>query len=338
MKFKKSTAVIIRGITFAEGETVTDYKAVITGLLSTVFKMDKAKIDEILADGKPTAEVSTAILDADKARVKAFKEAQEKEKFQEGFKKAKSEVLTEAEKAIKEKYGVESDRTGLELIEDVVAKASEGTGAAKKAKDLTPEDIRATETYLTMEKGFKKQLKEQGEAHTEAINKIQETHTKEKTFGTVAEDGLKTFNGLNPVLSQDATIAANQRQVFVSILAQYDYKELEDGTKVPMKDGKVLLDGHGHAITFDDHVKTIASSLYDFAANNEGENSGAGKTKEELAAEELAKKQAGAYPANVKKPTTQEELNTLIFNGDLSASDKRIVMETFNTEKGITVE
>src|SRR5690606_20594763 len=101
--------------------------------------------------------------------------------FQEGYAKAKKEERVKFEAEIKEKFDLESDKTGTELIEDLIVNK---TG---KAGELTEQDIKKSETYRNMEKTFKKQLTETEEEYKTRLTKLETQNKKEKAFMTVKD-------------------------------------------------------------------------------------------------------------------------------------------------------
>ena len=77
-----------------------DYQKILTGVLAKTLNIGDGEISELLKDGEniTESEVTKKILDLDKERVSKLKTGSDTEKFQEGYKQAKSEVLTEFEK------------------------------------------------------------------------------------------------------------------------------------------------------------------------------------------------------------------------------------------------
>jgi hypothetical protein len=97
------------------------------------------------------------LLDEDAKRVEAIKKSVDtKPAFQDGFKKAQGEILTKFEKDLKEKFGLESDKMGLELVEELVSKKSEGG----QGGDLTEDAIKRSKVFQDMESNLKKQIKQ----------------------------------------------------------------------------------------------------------------------------------------------------------------------------------
>lgn len=304
-------------------------KTIITGLLSKAYNFDNGKIAELFKDGETElseqqqTEILNKILEIDAQRVENIKKSvDKKDAFQDGFKKAKSEVLTDFEKGLKEKFGIESDKTGLELIEEVVSKKSEGG----QGGDVTEDAIKRSKVFQDMESNLKKQVTTVKTEYETKINEIQDGYKAEKTFSNVSQKALQIFNGLNPILPQNKTVADNQVKFFVNTLKDFKFDVQDERIVVMDKDGKVIEDGHGNSRSFEDIVKETASGLFEFKANNGGSGSGNG-----------GQGQGGSgssYAGNV--PKTFEELEKVMGDNSISIEDRSNIMAEYEkAQKGI---
>ena len=304
-------------------------KTIITGLLSKAYNFDNGKIAELFKDGETELsedqqkEILQKLLDEDAKRVEAIKKSVDtKPAFQDGFKKAKSEVLTDFEKGLKEKFGIESDKTGLELVEEVVSKKSEGG----QSGDITEDAIKRSKVFQDMESNLKKQITTVKNEYETKINEIQDGYKAEQTFSNVSQKALQIFNGLNPILPQNKTVADNQVKFFVNTLKDFKFDVQDERIVVMDKDGKVLEDGHGNSRSFEDIVKETASGLFEFKANNGGSGSGNG-----------GQGQGGSgssYAGNV--PKTFEELEKVMSDTSISIEDRSNIMAEYEkAQKGI---
>ena len=304
-------------------------KTIITGLLSKAYNFDNGKIAELFKDGETElseqqqTEILNKILEIDAQRVENIKKSvDKKDAFQDGFKKAKSEVLTDFEKGLKEKFGVESDKTGLELVEELVSKKSEGG----QGGDLTEDAIKRSKVFQDMESNLKKQITTVKTEYETKINEIQDGYKAEQTFSNVSQKALQIFNGLNPILPQNKTVADNQVKIFVNTLKDFKFDVQDERIVVMDKDGKVLEDGHGNSRSFEDIVKETASGLFEFKANNGGSGSGNG-----------GQGQGGSgssYAGNV--PKTFEELEKVMSDTSISIEDRSNIMAEYEkAQKGI---
>ena len=305
-------------------------KTIITGLLSKAYNFDNGKIAELFKDGETElseqqqTEILNKILEIDAQRVENIKKSvDKKDAFQDGFKKAKSEVLTDFEKGLKEKFGIESDKTGLELIEEVVSKKSEGG----QGGDVTEDAIKRSKVFQDMESNLKKQVTTVKTEYETKINEIQDGYKAEQTFSNVSQKALQIFNGLNPILPQNKTVADNQVKFFVNTLKDFKFDVQDERIVVMDKDGKVIEDGHGNSRSFEDIVKETASGLFVFKANNGGSGSGNGGQQGQGGS-------GSSYAGNV--PKTFEELEKVMSDTSISIEDRSNIMAEYEkAQKGI---
>ena len=304
-------------------------KTIITGLLSKAYNFDNGKIAELFKDGETELsedqqkEILQKLLDEDAKRVEAIKKSVDtKPAFQDGFKKAQGEILTKFEKDLKEKFSLESDKMGLELVEELVSKKSEGG----QGGDLTEDAIKRSKVFQDMESNLKKQVTTVKTEYETKINEIQDGYKAEQTFSNVSQKALQIFNGLNPILPQNKTVADNQVKFFVNTLKDFKFDVQDERIVVMDKDGKVLEDGHGNSRSFEDIVKETASGLFEFKANNGGSGSGNG-----------GQGQGGSgssYAGNV--PKTFEELEKVMSDTSISIEDRSNIMAEYEkAQKGI---
>ena len=304
-------------------------KTIITGLLSKAYNFDNGKIAELFKDGETELsedqqkEILQKLLEEDAKRVEAIKKSVDtKPAFQDGFKKAQGEILTKFEKDLKEKFGLESDKMGIELVEELVSKKSEGG----QGGDLTEDAIKRSKVFQDMESNLKKQITTVKTEYETKINEIQDGYKAEQTFSNVSQKALQIFNGLNPILPQNKTVADNQVKFFVNTLKDFKFDVQDERIVVMDKDGKVLEDGHGNSRSFEDIVKETASGLFEFKANNGGSGSGNG-----------GQGQGGSgssYAGNV--PKTFEELEKVMSDTSISIEDRSNIMAEYEkAQKGI---
>jgi len=300
---------------FGDGPTGGE---VLTGLLKTVYNQTDADIAKILADGRPPAEVLTDIKALDVKRVSTLKTQAEDGKYQEGYKKAKGEVLTAHEAEVKTLFGVDSDLKGAELykhIRDVKLKES-GAGGE--------DDIKRTPTYQAMERDLQAKLKKAQDDGEAKVRELQNDFTKKETLSIASKKALDMVVGMNAIFSSNATVAETQRADFVRDLAAFEYDAKDPENILVLKDGKVQVDAHGHTLKYDQHIKNMAERRFEFKANNGGENAGNNTDPKTTA--------PAAYPANVTKPKNAAELSKVMATETLKPAEKRVVLNTYNAE------
>ena len=304
-------------------------KTIITGLLSKAYNQDTGKIAELLKNGEELSEeqqteILNKILELDTQRVENIKKSvSTKEFIEQGYNKAKKEVLTKFEDELKAKFGIESDKTGQDLVDFIVSEKAEKGGSGE---GLTEDAIKRSKFYQDLESKSKKELAELKTTYEKQIEDINNGHNYEKTFSEVSQKALTIFNGLNPILPQSKTVADNQVKIFVDSLKGFKFEKQDDRIVVMDSEGKVVQDAHGNSRSFEDIVKEQASGLFEFKANNGGSGSGNG-----------GQGQGGSgssYAGNV--PKTFEELEKVMSDTSITIEDRSNIMAEYEkAQKGI---
>ena len=304
-------------------------KTIITGLLSKAYNQDTGKIAELLKNGEELSEeqqteILNKILELDTQRVENIKKSvSTKEFIEQGYNKAKKEVLTKFEDELKAKFGIESEKTGQDLVDFIVSEKAEKGGSGE---GLTEDAIKRSKFYQDLESKSRKDLSDLKTTYEKQIEDINNGHNYEKTFSEVSQKALTIFNGLNPILPQSKTVADNQVKIFVDSLKGFKFEKQDDRIVVMDSEGKVVQDGHGNSRSFEDIVKETASGLFEFKANNGGSGSGNG-----------GQGQGGSgssYAGNV--PKTFEELEKVMSDTSISIEDRSNIMADYEkAQKGI---
>lgn len=204
------------------------------------------------------------VLDKDKARVQSFKD-EATLAHDKGYKKAQGEALTKFENDLKGKYGITSDKQGIDLIEHVVVEKLKTTG-----NENDEEKIKRSSAYLSMVDKLTKEKADSVKAEQDKYNELQTKIHKESTFKSVSEIALNYIKTeLNPILPEGKTAdgkskADIQLQKFLNDLTnEYEF-EVKDGKTLISKGGKLIEDAHGHMLDLKEIVKAKASELWDF--------------------------------------------------------------------------
>ncbi len=271
------------------------------------------------ADGTLSTEIDEQafenLANVDKARIATIKASIDTTSFfDNGYKKAQSEVLTAKEKAFKEKYKIEGDYKLDELVEVIVSqKVKEANGG-----DIEETKVKSHPLFIqTLKKVEDTENAWKQKYDTDISNfktQMEQTEVKGKARSLVT----KSFLAWNPVLSEDKKKADNQVANFVdSILERYKLKEVDKvGIAILNEKGEVDTDEHGHIITLDKLVHSRASSLYDQIKQSKKGSGGNGKGEDVDDVDKRPK--SGDYTM----PETQEEFNALMFNALIPASEK----------------
>ena len=299
-------------------------KTIITGLLSKAYNQDTGKIAELLKNGvelseEEQTEVLNQILEIDSARVENIKKGiSTKEFIEQGYNKAKGEVLSKFEQSLKDKFGIESNKTGSELIEDIVSAKAEKGGSG----ELTEDNIKRSKVYQDLQAKLNTDVETTKSTLQKQIDDLQNGYKKEKTFSEIETKALSIFTGLNPILPQTKAVADNQIKNFVNSLKGFTFDIQDDRIVVMDKDGKVVEDNHGNSRSFEDIVKETASSQFEFKANNGGSGAGNGN--------------GSGSGFSGTKPKTFEDLEKITNDPNIKNEDKLIMIDEFEkAQKGL---
>jgi hypothetical protein len=209
---------------------------------------------EVLKDG-----VVDQLIALDTNRVERLrKEATEgaTRKFDDFAKKSKKEVMEKFEKDIKEQYGLESDKTGIELVNELAAKFG-------KTGNLTEDSIKTNPIFIKLESEWKENATKSQAQLQKEFDEFKYGVERNGQLNTIKSVVETEFLKLNPVLSENPVIAKNQTQEFLNRFQKYEYIINDGNIMVKNGDGR-LEDGHGNPISFDAFVKSEAEKLYDF--------------------------------------------------------------------------
>ncbi len=207
----------------------------------------------------------------DAKRMKEFarraKEEQKPElttKFDEGYSKAKKEVLKKFEEDLRGQFGLDSEKTGIELVQDIVSQVKES------------EDIKTHPEYIKLERRLQGEYipKQKHDEIAQEFDMFKKNVERDKVIGKVIDDARKIFRETNPILSKDPKRAANQESEFLRQFRNYDYEVQEDGNHVIIKDGKRLENENMNAVGFPEFVKSRTKDLFDI--QEQSEKGGAG--------------------------------------------------------------
>ncbi|MES2395670.1 MAG: hypothetical protein V4549_06690 [Bacteroidota bacterium] len=294
-------------------------KEFITGVLSKTLNLDDAGVAALYnADGTMKDDALTNVLDLDVKRIAAVK-PDTKKHFDEGYKKAQSEVLTKRDKELKDKFGITSDKIGVELFNEIISEQVKKAGG-----ELNEDAVKKHPVYISAVDKLTKDKEDAVKAETEKLTQFQTEQKKKETFSSVSSKALDFFNSLKPILSTDQTKAKNQMNDFVDKLKGYEYEVQDDDKIIVLKDGKVLEDGHGNRVPFEKVVKETADKYYDFHQAEKRSNAGNGKD------EEAGK--AGSSKSPLTVPKNADEFYRTVADSSIPAKDRAEYQTTYEKQ------
>lgn len=223
----------------------------LNGFLSKTLKMDDEELASLYNEAGELTSL-TAAEKADTSRVTKLKEENDSQ-----YKRGQKEVATKFETKLKEKYGVSSDETGVDLVDLIL------TTELEKVKGKGDEDITAHPEYLKLKSESDRMLKAKDKEWQKKIEEIETKHTRESMFAKVKDRAFAELDNLRPILPEDAKKAQKWKEKYIEDFRAYDFTE-QDGMIVVLKDGKPLQDSHGYNKSFADLVKETAAEIFDF--------------------------------------------------------------------------
>lgn len=292
-----------------------DIKEFLTGVLSETLKLDEAGVASLLnEDGSIKDDAKQRVLELDAKRVADLKTGSQKTAFDDGYKKAQSEVLTKFENEFKTKTGHKSDKKGIDLILDYAA-------SSKKEGELTEDELKKHPKVLTWLEEKDKAIadaKAEGEAK---LGEFQKELSKKETFGKVSTNILDLFHKLNPVLSADPVKRKAQEELFVERFQGYEF-EIQGERTLILKDGKVIEDDHGNRLTIEKMVKDTAAKYYDFHAAEAKKNAG-----------NSADQNKNVTPITITVPKNDDEYAAALFDKTKTTEEKNLIKEAYAKQK-----
>ena len=294
-------------------------KNIFLGFLAQTLNKPAEEIAELLyqkgEDGKLSENLVENAADLlkqwDVERVKTLRSTggDNKKALEDQRKRGYKEAREELEKELREQYGIESDKQGAGLVAEIVAKASKS--------DLPEDKIKRHPLYLSLEKRLTDETKTLKEQHEAERGELEKQYAKKFTLTDVKRRALEELEKMNPVLPENATIAANWKRLFADAFNDYEFEQQENGGYLVLKGEKRFEDDHGNPVGFDKLVKETAAQFFQFkeqtpkgsAANKNGNTAGNGEFKTPATMEE-----AWEMARNAKTPEEREAI--------LEAADK----------------
>jgi len=243
---------------------------ILNEFLSKTLNIDEEQIAGLYNDAGELQGLQSAY-DADAKRVSKHKTENDNQ-----FKRGLKEGASKNEKAIKEKYELDSDLIGVELIDAIVlSKVEEATKGATKDISKHPEMLKARAEWEKEQKARDKDWQGKLDAKDKEF-------AKSKTQERVRAKANEFLDEFRPILPQDPAKAAAWRNTYINEVLSAEYQESEDDLIPLDKEGKPLQNAHGYSRTFKEFVKDISDKYFEYqkaeqrssSGNKDGQNNG----------------------------------------------------------------
>jgi len=237
--------------------------------------------------------------------------------FDNGYKKAQSEVAKKFEKKWKEAFEFDSDLEGDELIEAI--KESANSKAGGQSSTLTDEDVKKHPAFVTREKELLKKLKDIEETGKAEVVKLQKDYSRKEALSVVHKNAVSLFKSKNPILSQDEAKANRAiTRLLLDPISGYDYEINEKEEIVSIsKDGKRLEDASGNPVSFESLIIQTAEEGFEFKKVESKQSPGGGQG------------QGGQGQKAVVIPKTKEEYASMISDPAVPLADRQAIKEAW---------
>jgi hypothetical protein len=245
---------------------------------------------------KPHSDILTSLLAKDAERVQGLKKTvNTKEFFDNGYNKAKAEVLSGFEKQVKAEFAVDVDLTGVDLIKAILAE--------KTKSNLEEDKVKLHPTFLSREKQLLAEAEAIKQQYEERLGQIVEEQKHKETMSAVSVKVRDLLTGLNPALPEDQTVSNNLVNLFLQQFNGFKYEAQADGSFIVLDaNGARVEDAHGNPTDLNKLVKEQAAKFFVFKKQDDAGNAG-NRNRDD-----------NAKPTFTGKlPASDDEFNTLYF-------------------------
>jgi len=277
--------------------------------LVKVFKLTEEQLSTLYNEDGDLIDLKV-VTEADEKRVAKFN-SEKTQQLNRGIKEGAGKV----EKEIKDKYNVESDLIGVELMDSIVVKqVEEATKAGSKDISKHPE-------YVKLEVSIDKKLKDRDKEWEVKMAQRDKEFNKEKLFEKVKDKALVNLDTRKPILPGDPKKAQVWRETYLNELRNGNYQEGEDGTVIVLdKEGNALKDSHGNAVSFDEFEKSISDRYFEYPVAEKRDSSG-------------NKSSDGSAGQGAGEPKTKAEALEKLRDPKITAEDRKKFTELMDNLK-----
>lgn len=275
---------------------------ILSALLSKALGMDETAVASLYnEDGTEKDEAADLVLKLDQDRIASVTKKNELS-FDNGYKKAQSEVLSKFEGQIREEFGVnDSEYKGIELIKNLISSNS------GKKSELTRDELLKSRLFLDEKERLTKELNDSFSGKVKEFEDFKKGIERKEVLHSVRSFADSIFSESGAVLPQDSKRATNQKNLFFNSVLEGNFR-IEKGdsgevTNVFMLDdeGNDKLDGHGNRIKFADLVKSKISDFFDIQTATPRNSPGGDPDKKDNSQSKMTFKDESDYTNQVQE-------------------------------------
>ena len=243
-------------------------KTLLESFLSKAFNLDTGVVADIFNEAGELTNIEP-ILSVHAERVSKNREVAENQ-----YKRGVKESLTALEKQLKNNYIVDSDKTGLDLINDIIQLEAKKVIAKT---ELQTYDFEKDPKYLEKRKELEKQLNQKEKELTERFENEKKTLLNSFHFEKVKNKAFEFINENKYILPFETERKRKMLDIFANELNKsYNFIVSNDSEDfvITDKDGQPAQDQYGKLLNITDVYTTIANTLFDKQTANERSNAG----------------------------------------------------------------
>lgn len=245
-----------------------DEKTILIGVLTKTLNRSEQEVTELLYQeegGELTLKEGAMdeILSLDSVRVENIKKNApiDPERLKNEYGRGKKEALDGFEKALKEKYSIDVDKQGVELVDSILA-------AKSKPTKMTDDEVKKHPLYVALEK--ERVPKEEYDNKVKELEDFKNNIEIEKQYSILKEEARTLLHEMNPIISENSLVAKTREDDFLKKFEKYR----REGDIILDENGARLEDGHGNPLPFKELVKNVAQANYDFPMQGDKGNTG----------------------------------------------------------------
>jgi hypothetical protein len=240
----------------------TEEQKLLHDSLSKLYKIEPETIASLYNEAGDLVDFSP-ILDLDAKRIQKLKSDSDSQ-YKRGIKEGASKI----ENAVKEKYEIESDLQGVELVDFLVVKKTEDVKNSKT-------DVTKHPDYIKLQVDIEKKLRERDKEWETKLSAREAETNEAKLFEKVSKRALANLKGRNPILPNDPRKAQVWEEVYLSELRKGKYMEGNDDSIIVLNaEGNPLTNTYGKPVTFDEYEKDVADKYFDYPKAEERSSPG----------------------------------------------------------------